>query len=88
MLHRWKILIKEDKLSDMDAFIGGLEQLGARIPRIAWVSEWGTSSSSQSLQVSSVAVQEDRKPPLSQVRESHHSVLSVVSADSAHSVLG
>ena len=50
MLRRWKTLIKEDKLVEMDNFIGEPERLGSRLPRITW-----TTMSESSLEVSSFA---------------------------------
>ena len=50
MLRRWKTLIKEDKLVEMDNFIGEPERLGSRLPRITW-----TTMSESSLEASSFA---------------------------------
>ena len=49
MRRRWRPLIREENLEDMDNFIGELEQRGTRKSRIGWVAS-STSSSGPSQQ--------------------------------------
>ena len=77
MLERWKVLLKDDKCTVMEVYIGKLEVLGTRLPRIMGAMEGsslGVSLSTLSQQVSSAADQEGDEPLLPRV-----DVLSLVS---------
>jgi len=81
MLERWKVLLKDDKRTVMEVYIGKLEVLGTRLPRIMGVMEGsslGVSLSTLSGQVSSAADQEGDEPLLPRV-----DVLSLVPLSAA-----
>jgi hypothetical protein len=70
MLERWKILLKEDNRLGMDVSIGGLEQLGARMPMLTRdESGLGTSSSAQFHPGSSAVTRREHEPRLQRVEE-------------------
>ena len=70
MLERWKILLNDDKRMVMDDYIGRLELLGARVPRIMGTMEGsnlGVFLSTLSQQVSSAVDQRGNEPLLPRV---------------------
>ena len=70
MLERWKILLHDDKRMVMDDYIGRLELLGARVPRIMGTMEGsnlGVFLSTLSQQVSSTMDQRGNEPLLPRV---------------------
>ena len=81
MLERWKVLLKDDKCTVMEVYIGKLEVPGTRLPRIMGAMEGsslGVSLSTLSQQVSSAADQEGDEPLLPRV-----DVLSLVPLSAA-----
>lgn len=70
MLERWEILLKEDNRLGMDVSIGGVEQLGARMPMLTRdESGLGTSSSAQFHPGSSAVTRREHEPRLQRVEE-------------------